>query len=549
VSVLTLSEVVSLLDELGGAPQVLVEPRDGASPVRWVHVSELTDISSLLRGGELILTTGIALPRRPAELRRYVRSLAEAGASGLVVELGRRWPLVPDALLQQARTVALPLIALHQPVPFVAVTERVHTSIVNAQYELLQQSEAAHTAFTALSVEGASAADVVARAASMTGGPVVLEDMTHRAIASTAPSGSTADLLVDWEQRSRAAPGWDRTSRCGPEGWLVTPVGPIGRRWARLVMPTAPDDRPVLALVLERAAEALALNRLVERDEAGVHRQAHRSLIQSLLGDRADGRAIVDADVRARARALGLLTDRRAFTGVALWSPVQIPPHSIEGERRDRALTDAVAAAVHSAGLSALVATGEPSQVLLVLSTRRRDHVDDDLHQLSDLVADQLRGVGLSEDYCLGVGHQVDALSAIGASLTLAGHVADVALSLRGSDRRAFHRSNDVRLRGVLSALGSDPRLTSFAEAELAPLRDHDAAHGTDLVETLRVHLRHRGNKSDQARAQRLSRPALYARLDKIEAVLGVSLGDAESTLSLHVALLVGEVERRGTGG
>jgi hypothetical protein len=34
--------------------------------VRWVHVSELADIATLLRGGELVLTTGIALPSAAA---------------------------------------------------------------------------------------------------------------------------------------------------------------------------------------------------------------------------------------------------------------------------------------------------------------------------------------------------------------------------------------------------------------------------------------------------------------------------------------------------
>lgn len=542
---LSLSVVVALLDRLGGAPQVLVPASASSREVRWVHVSELTDIGSMLRGGELILTTGIALPQRSADLKRYVRSLVGAGASGLVVELGRRWPLLPDVLVQQARTAGLPLIVLHRPVAFVAVTESIHTSIVNAQYELLSQSEAAHRAFTALSVEGASAADVVERAATMSGQPVVLEDMAHRAIASSAPSGSTADLLADWDERSRAAPGWDGTSRRGPQGWLVTPVGPTAHRWARLVMPVARDDSPVLAMVLERAAEALALNRLVERDEAGVHRQAHRSLIQSVLADRADGRSSVEADVRARARALGLPTEGRVFTGVAVWSPAEVLPHSIEAERRDQSLADGVAGAAHSAGLSALVATGEPGQVLLVLATHPRQAAAGALRRLAAAVTDHFRSSGWAEDFCIGVGHEVDELSAIAASLVLAAHVADVASSLTGADRLPYHRSGDVRLRGLLAALGSDPRLISFADAELASLRAYDAAHGTDLMETLRQYLRGRGNKSDQARAQRVSRPALYARLARIEDVLGVSLAEAESSLSLHVALLVTEVERR----
>jgi purine catabolism regulator len=36
-----------------------------------------------------------------------------------------------------------------------------------------------------------------------------------------------------------------------------------------------------------------------------------------------------------------------------------------------------------------------------------------------------------------------------------------------------------------------------------------------------------------------LSRPALYAKLHRIERILGVDLSDGESATSLHVAMLI----------
>ena len=68
--------------------------------VRWVHALELTDIRRLLRGGELVLSTGIALPESAAGLAEYVAALADVGIAGLAVELGRRYA---DALPDRAR--------------------------------------------------------------------------------------------------------------------------------------------------------------------------------------------------------------------------------------------------------------------------------------------------------------------------------------------------------------------------------------------------------------------------------------------------------------
>ena len=92
------------------------------------------------------------------------------------------------------------------------------------------------------------------------------------------------------------------------------------------------------------------------------------------------------------------------------------------------------------------------------------------------------------------------------------------------------------RTRG--STTGSTRALSAgkdSAEAELAGILDPLDEPGLEL---LGLYLKHGGNKSALARTGFLSRPALYARLEKLEDKLGVSLDDAESRTSLHVALL-----------
>ncbi|MEO7746599.1 MAG: PucR family transcriptional regulator [Actinomycetota bacterium] len=532
---LTVREVLALPVVRAGGPQVVAGATGLDAEVRWVHVSELADIAALLRGGELIFTTGIALPAGRAGQRRYVDELARAGASGLVVELGRRWEQVPPGIAQRAEDLGLPVAALHTAVPFVQVTETVHALIINAQYAALQQSEEAHRAFTGLSVEGASVADIVERAAQMSGHAVVLEDLAHRAVVTAAGPSSTARLLADWEARSRGA----------TEPWLVVPVGPRSQRWARLVAPHPTPGDTGVAMVLERAAEALALNRLLERDQVSLEQQAHRGVVADLLADHAASRPTDEAAVQARARALGLVVTDRELIGVAVWSPAVVPVDAVATERRDRSLAEAVTRAVRSTRTSALVATVEPGQVLLLCSlppARTAAATAAGLRRLSLAVRDQLRSVGWAQPHTVGVGEPVTGIGAVSASLVLAGHVAQVAASLPPSADRPYFDSGDVRLRGVLGALSEDPRLVAFADSELGRLRAHDARHEGDLVATLRAFLHARGNISALSRASHLSRPALYARLARIQDVLGVDLEDAESNLSLHVALLVSDL-------
>src|SRR3954466_9503862 len=104
----TLAEVLELPAVRRGDPAVRAGPAHLDRAVRWVHVSEVSDIAHLLEGGELILTTGIALPSDPDALAQYVEELSAAGATGLAVELGRRYQgALPPKLIAAAERSSL----------------------------------------------------------------------------------------------------------------------------------------------------------------------------------------------------------------------------------------------------------------------------------------------------------------------------------------------------------------------------------------------------------------------------------------------------------
>ncbi|MBW8740178.1 MAG: PucR family transcriptional regulator ligand-binding domain-containing protein, partial [Streptomyces turgidiscabies] len=128
---ITVRRALELPGLRSGLPEILAGAERLGRTVRWVHAGEVPHIASLLKGGELLLTTGYGLGTRPAEQRAFVRTLADRGIAALVVELGPRFTRLPAALVETARSTGLPLVQLHREVPFVAVTEEIHTEIVN----------------------------------------------------------------------------------------------------------------------------------------------------------------------------------------------------------------------------------------------------------------------------------------------------------------------------------------------------------------------------------------------------------------------------------
>src|SRR3954471_8566425 len=102
-----------------GEPRVLVGGEEGRRRVRWIHSSEVLEIASLLRGGELLLTGGQMLARATAaEQRRYVRELAERRVTAVAIETGPELRAIPPAVLQEAAERGFPVVELRRRVPF-----------------------------------------------------------------------------------------------------------------------------------------------------------------------------------------------------------------------------------------------------------------------------------------------------------------------------------------------------------------------------------------------------------------------------------------------
>jgi purine catabolism regulator len=92
------------------------------APVRWVHISELLDPTTWLSGGEVLLTTGMAL-ETPEQQREFVGRLADHQLAALGFGVGFGHAEVPPALAQAAAERDFPVFAVPYEVPFIAVTE------------------------------------------------------------------------------------------------------------------------------------------------------------------------------------------------------------------------------------------------------------------------------------------------------------------------------------------------------------------------------------------------------------------------------------------
>ncbi|MFD1151576.1 PucR family transcriptional regulator ligand-binding domain-containing protein, partial [Saccharothrix hoggarensis] len=116
--------------------------------VAWVHSTELADPTPFLEGGELLLTTGIAL----GPLARYVRRLVAAGAAGLGFGTGLSHDRVPDDLVRAARDAGLALLEVPRQTPFIAITKAVSRAVAADEYAAVARTSEAQRALTRAAV-------------------------------------------------------------------------------------------------------------------------------------------------------------------------------------------------------------------------------------------------------------------------------------------------------------------------------------------------------------------------------------------------------------
>jgi purine catabolism regulator len=531
IAPVTLRTLLELAEIRSGEPEILGGAAALDVPVQWVHIADTDRVGSVLEGGELVLSTGRSFRDSLPATLRFLDDLEAADAAGAVIELvdatGQPAEEAIDLLRTAACGRALPVVLLTRSVRFVRITQVAHRMLVGEQLARVERARHVHEVFTQLSLESASEQQIVNRTAELLAAPVVLEDVAHRVLAFHPGQADPGALLLDWADRAYRVGYQEVTGRrADANAWLQTPVGLRGQRWGRLIVPTGLSDDAEATQVLERAGQALTIARMARRDEKDLLHQAQAGLLHELR----QPHSLTEHEGATRAAALGLAPT--AFYVPVVLRLDRLPGEDLTGlQLRERALLEELAAVVRQTRRSMLAAGMQSGLLGALLGVPARQLADPLVERICAQLAESH---GQQVAWTVGVSRSRESLLEAAAGLDEAAQVAEIAATLE-IRKRLYYRFADVRLRGLLALLGADPRVRAFAEAELAPLLEWADPAALELLE---LYLRHGGNKSALARTGYLSRPALYARLARLQELLGVSLDDAESRTALHVALL-----------
>jgi PucR family transcriptional regulator, purine catabolism regulatory protein len=524
--------MLTVRELVAGIGLELAAGEEGAeAPVRWVHITELADPTPWLSGGELLLTTGFRLDTE-ARQRDFVRRLADHHLAGLGFGTGFDHPTLPEPLVEEARDLAFPVFEVPYELPFIAITEKAFTRLVNEQYEVLQRGIAIHKRLERLVLEERGLEELVRAMAAAIGGAVAVLDGRGETMAARPFRRGLPDQALDAVREEVRRRSGEHGAQSGAEfapdhpdiagRSLALPVHLRGRAAPQAWLAAVRDSGGLgdfERLILQQATTVVALELMRQR----AMRDTERRLAGDVLAEAVGGQ-LRPGELETRLKPFGL--------GDQVAVVVFAPPRSDAGlsspsaaAELDRFLADA--------GLPALVAAREGMLCAVVDSPGGLDPVG---------LAARARAALVPEHGDLRAAASRPA--PVGA-LRRSFHEARCALeaAAMGNGRTPEVASyRDLGAFQLLLSLQDDEALRLYCDSVLGPLEDGSGEYGDELLRSLEAFIEQNGQWERAARELYCHRHTLRYRIKRVEELTGRDLSSARDRIEFWLALRAREL-------
>ena len=488
-----------------------------ASPIRWVHITELRDPTPWLSGGELLLSTGIQLADED-EQRAFVQRLAGHGLTGLGLGTGFRHAELPEAMVEEAQRLGFPLFEVPYETPFIAITEKAFATLVNEQYDVLRRGIETHKRLERLVLEERGLDEVVRALAAAIGGAALVLDargqpMSAKAFRGEVPEEQLASITAELTGRdetfapshpglagralalpviARAKKGTDPLlANAAPQAWLVA---------VRMQADGGEAFGDFERLILQQAVTVVALELMRRR----VVLETERRLAGDVLAEALTGRLTVE-ELEPRLRPFGV----GAEAAVAVFR--------VEDPAAAAPVLDTVADEV---GAGAVVAARD-GLLCAIVDARAADP-----GELARRACDALGGVRGA----VSRPAPVDRLRRAFHEARLALEAARVA----NGDGPPVATWRDLGAFQLLLAVQDDEALRVYCDSVLGPLQGD---YGDELLRSLEAFIEQNGHWERAARDLFCHRHTLRYRIRRVEELTGRDLSRARDRIEFWLAL------------
>ncbi len=498
--------------ELVGLPHLRLDTLGGSAGldhvVTWAHSSDLEEPWGWLSGGELLMKNGRTFPRREHEQVGFIRGLAAAHASALVIGSDPESPEVSEGALRCADDLEVPVLRVPYSMSFIVLSRAVADALLSEEASRIARTEKIYNTIHAAVAGNAPGQFLALLKAELSCDLYIIDSQTlHPILIGTSPLPSAL--------RDRIRDEIDTVNGSFPGALRF--VGP-GR--TRVAVVEVPYEEPTFLVatfggrqppdleLLQHAATAVA----VEVAHASLRSENQRQLGTELLANLIERRLDLTSGA-AQLRNHGLSAPSSRL--------LAIQGADLDVERR-------VHIGLRRREVAHLLLRRE--QVLFLLLEEGPDVAQHDTSLAMSLVLERL-----------GQGCVVGVSSPLGDPARMPVATSEALWALAGA---TTPESPAVKYEDAspLPALHSQEEAHALISRVLVPLIEYDTANGTDLVRSLSAFFAVQRSWQRCADFLHVHRQTVIYRMRRVEEITGRTLSETEDISILWLALRAYEI-------
>lgn len=495
----------------------VVAGSDGVNKIiKWVHILEVCNVEKLLKGHELVLTTGVSIRNDTEKFLSFVEGLIKANTSGLCIEYGDYIQSIPYEVIELANKHQFPIIVFHEIVAFVEITHELHSLIINHQYLMISKLE--------------KYAQILSKETLYAQTPEHLLKMMYKYLKIQTifkVEGQEPMFLPNLSKQQRTALLNKLQGHPQDDSFLSQPIHLFEHHYAEIIIYS--EEKGITeyeSLILDRTATALG-----------------EFLIRNLYVEEKKG--IKDAKWLEE-----WLEGKNLKEDISQYILAQVPSYepkgctvfviSISENKRNHQLDKTYLklyckSIFDQYGFYSFVVEKNKYLIFILLNNRERktmkERVEAGLKKIenSDLLTKQD-----AFNFKFAVGRLVDDVHLISESYQSALDTLYISRMIQTSSN--FY--DDLHLFRLIFQLQKSTDLQEMVNDYLHPLIEFDEKFNGQLLDTLEVYMQTNGSKQETAKRLFIVRQTLYHRIRKIESLVGEDFMNGEKRLAFEFMLL-----------
>jgi PucR family transcriptional regulator, purine catabolism regulatory protein len=489
--------------------------------VKWVHVVEVTSMRNLLNGHELILSTGVAWKDNTDLFVSMVKEFLENNAAGLCIEMGTYVSAIPPEVIAIANNNQFPIIIFTQEVPFVEITQDIHSMIINQQYQKISDLENYSQSLNKRLLTIESYEDILQCIFSALELQIIfrLKNLEYKFVPEI--SQNEQKTMINQLETVKMSPCNHIAS---------SPIFLFGQEYAELFIYS--KDIPVSEydiLILDRTATALAQHLLREMYVEEKKRVEEFEWLYGWL----EGEHSLESISEYFAQN-GIKTK----TNEAVVLITKLIPFKEKITQDGTYLKLLFRSVFEQYGFTVFSVEKRNEITFILVNNRTKKNIKERIKTgIESIIDSEFIRKQCSAKILIAAGNFIEKLHDVHKSYLTAKEAQRILQKM--TNKASYYFYEDLHLYRLISKMSKHINLQEFAAEYLQPVIQYDQKYNGKLLETLKVYLECNGSKQEAASKLFIVRQTLYHRLQKLENILGKDFMEHEKRVAIEFMLLV----------